>query len=226
MSTFILKLIAIITMVIDHTGSVLFPDVFVFRLIGRIAFPIFAFLTAEACRKTSNPERHLLRLGLFALISEIPFDMAIEGVPFYWAHQNVFFTLFLASATIYCCEKLKGKAYWMAPFLAGFILGEFVAGDYGGLGVALIFAIFYSKAKWQIALALIGINLLFVFSNILAYHEVTLWGTMQAWAVLALVPIFCYNGERGPKHQLFFYLFYPCHLILLYLIHQFIVPII
>ena len=125
LSTFTLKLIAIITMVIDHTGAIFFPDQMWLRAIGRIAFPIFVFLLVEGLFNTSNIKKYLTRLGIFALISEIPFDMAFYkarfGVDFLTdlkgatqdmqildlfirrliKHQNIFFTLFLGLLAIY-----------------------------------------------------------------------------------------------------------------------------
>lgn len=91
----VLKWIAVLTMVIDHVGAILFPDQIWMRVIGRVAFPIYAYCLAEGFRYTSDYRRYLGRLALFAILSEIPFDLAFYGVPFSFAHQNVFFTLTL-----------------------------------------------------------------------------------------------------------------------------------
>ena len=94
-NSFQLKWIAVITMIIDHTGAVLFPDDMVFRYIGRIAFPIFCFLLVEGFFHTRDVRKYMLRLGLFALISEIPYDLAFRDTVLEFEHQNVFFALLL-----------------------------------------------------------------------------------------------------------------------------------
>ena len=94
LSSFALKCIALITMIIDHVGAILYPEARVLRIIGRIAFPIYAFLVAEGFYHTKNVKKYMLRLLLFALVSEIPFDLALTGQILEFGHQNVFFTLF------------------------------------------------------------------------------------------------------------------------------------
>ena len=119
MTAFILKIIASISMLIDHTGAVFIEYTpMSFRWIGRIAFPIYAYLIAQGCKHTENIDKYLLRLGVFALISEVPFDIAFMhyqmddtlhfGINFL-RYTNVFFTLFLGVACIVIYEKLKVK---------------------------------------------------------------------------------------------------------------------
>ncbi len=100
-NSFQLKWIAVITMIIDHTGAVLFPDNMVFRYIGRIAFPIFCFLLVEGFFHTRDVRKYMLRLGLFALISEIPYDLAFRDTVLEFEHQNVFFALLLGVVMIW-----------------------------------------------------------------------------------------------------------------------------
>ena len=121
MSAFLLKLIALLAMIADHIGVVYQPlfDVTLLRCIGRIAFPVFLFFIAEGCRRTRNIELYLLRLGAFALISELPFDFALaqyKGVPYdiyspfsynLTEHQNVFFTFFLGASCVYLFQKFN-----------------------------------------------------------------------------------------------------------------------
>ena len=119
MTTFVLKIIASVCMLIDHIGAV-FPSPWVFRqvlrLIGRIAFPIYAYLIAQGCKHTKDIYKYLLRLGIFALISEIPFDIAFmhykrDGVLTpdinFLDDTNVFYTLFLGVASIIIYERVK-----------------------------------------------------------------------------------------------------------------------
>lgn len=122
LTAFHLKLIALATMIVDHIGVVLVPVPFL-RNIGRVAFPLYAFLIAEGCRHTRSRERYLLRLGLLALVSEIPFDLAFHSWAadilslakiFHWAVDflnltNVFYTLFLAVFCIHIYETLRRR---------------------------------------------------------------------------------------------------------------------
>jgi len=114
MTAFVLKIIASICMLIDHTGAI-FPTPEIFRLIGRIVFPIYAYMIAQGCKHTKNINKYLFRLGVFAIISEIPFDLAFYryfGNPFgvnYFSETNVFYTLFLGAACIAVYERLKTK---------------------------------------------------------------------------------------------------------------------
>ena len=151
MTAFALKIIASACMLIDHIGAVFpgqTPDYL--RFIGRIAFPIYAYMVAQGCKRTRDIRKYLLRLGLFAIISEVPFDLAFgplrgySGVNFL-GHTNVFFTLFLGAAGIALYEKLRASKYPYLAFAAS-ILAVFCAHlldtDYGAFGAAFIFIIY------------------------------------------------------------------------------------
>ena len=133
MTGFHLKLIALTTMFIDHIGAVFFPQVTLLRVIGRISFPLYAFLIAEGCRYTRNRGRYALGLGVFALISEIPYDLALHpeflenglwGQNFLF-QTNIFYTMFFAVASVHIFEVLRRRS-WKAQLAA---LGGF-AGVY------------------------------------------------------------------------------------------------
>lgn len=133
MTGFHLKLIALTTMFIDHIGAVFFPQVTLLRVIGRISFPLYAFLIAEGCRYTRNRGRYALGLGAFALISELPYDLALHpefleyglwGQNFLF-QTNIFYTMFFAVAGIHIFEVLRRRS-WKAQLAA---LGGF-AGVY------------------------------------------------------------------------------------------------
>jgi hypothetical protein len=219
MSRHTLKWIAIITMFIDHMGAILFPNVIVFRLIGRLAFPIFAFLITEGFLHTGNMNKYLLRLGLFALISEIPFDFAFNGQIIEFQHQNVFFTLFLGLVAIAIYDKLKDKHKLIAGFniLLFVFIAEFMRTDYSMFGILMIFVFYYFKEDFKdVVYYITYINLLMVLGTWAANnYRSNPWLFIQAMGPFALFFINRYNGEGGKGPKYLFYAFYPLHLLLL-----------
>ncbi|MGN0298437.1 MAG: TraX family protein [Lachnospiraceae bacterium] len=226
MTGFCLKLIAIITMLIDHAGFVVFANNMTMRTIGRVAFPIFCFLLAEGADKTSNWKKYALRLLFFAVISEPVADYAFYGNYFYLGYQNVFWTLLLGLLAIECYKKCwdklqvintKERVLCTIGFLVCFIAAEFFCTDYGAFGIAMIMVIYiiktrYPKDKHQNLVMSISIALLCI-----AY------GGVEAFAAFAAVPIFFYNGKRGWNHPVMkygFYAFYPIHLAVLALVRE------
>lgn len=207
LNTFILKIIAIISMLIDHIGAVFFPEVAVLRMIGRMAFPIFAYLLVEGFCYTHDVKKYMMRLGIFALISEVPFDLAFYGTSFTDVHQNVFFTLFIGLVTLYCYWKVSGTVSKSAVLIAGMLIAEFLCTDYSSMGIAII--IFFYLFREQVFVKLIIVALINIF----------LMGGIQLYAVFGLVPVALHNREQGPKIKWLFYGFYPAHLLVLGLIN-------
>lgn len=231
-----LKIIAIVSMLIDHFGAVilyhatsyasgaqsLFPYAnelyYGCRIIGRIAFPIFAFLIVEGSRHTKDSKKYLFRIFLFALISEVPFDLAIRSKVWDLGLQNVFLTLFFGLAAIICMDKLnvlKGISHEI-KVIGDFILSVSAMGlayylktDYGFQGV-LVILIFYFLYDEN------GMYIKKVTACLLAF--LTLFGGLESFCFPAFIFIFLYNGKKGKKMKYFFYLFYPLHLIMLYFI--------
>lgn len=198
-----LRILALILMLLDHAGRVLFPGQLWMVCLGRLAFPIFAFQTAEGYGHTRNFRRYCLRLAVFALISEIPFDMMAFGSLFYPGHQNVMFTLLLG---LLACRLYDRGTGWAALLTipAAALLGT----DYGAIGVmtVLVFHVFRREKLLQ---------LLFLFLlNGFGFGALSL----QTLAVLAWVPISLYHGERGRGGkwlQYGSYVFYPLHMLIL-----------
>ena len=195
MSGFWLKILAMISMLIDHTGMVLFPQMQGLRVLGRLAFPLYCFLLAEGAVHTSNSKRYLGRLLGFALLSEIPFDLACHNTALWMQSQNVFFTLFLGLAA---CELLKRFAperpFWSLVGVAGLAgLAEILQTDYGAFGVGLVI-VFYicrtSPARGTILFTILNTG----FS--LLNHM-----TLQLAAPVVVLPILLYNGQRGKSAQ-------------------------
>lgn len=210
----VLKWIAVLTMVIDHVGAILFPDQIWMRVIGRVAFPVYAYCLAEGFRYTSDYRRYLGRLALFAILSEIPFDLAFYGVPFSFAHQNVFFTLTLGLILLWVLERCREQLLLCAgAFAVLCFLAQALHMDYGAGGLLMVFAFYLAQqgtSPW------IGWGI-FVFINLFGYA-----GGVQWAAILALLPIGLYSGKAGKRKQRFFYWIYPLHLLLLWIIEKYI----
>ena len=209
-----LKILAVVTMLIDHIGAILFPSVLVFRIIGRLSFPLFCFLISEGLLYTANLKGYLERLFFFALISEVPYDLAFHGTVYYPQSQNVFFTLFLGLAAISFLHSYLGSRPASALVLAlvCVLFAEALHTDYGWFGVMLII-IFYCFKNYRTK----GVLIFAVFNT--GYGLLT--GTVKLYAALAGFPIFLYNGKKGRLNwKYFFYAFYPAHLLLLYFVHK------
>lgn len=215
-----LKLIAIVTMLIDHIGAAILTQLpnfardnttlywtyTAFRSIGRIAFPIFCFLLVEGFLHTRNVKKYAVRLFLFALISEVPFDLAFFKGVFVISHQNVFFTLFIGLLTLIAIKYFENnKILKIVSMFAGIFVAQILATDYAGFGVIFII-------------------LLYLFHNNIKLRNIvcSLAIVWEVTAPIAFIPITLYNGERGFKMKYFFYVFYPAHLLILYAIAQFI----
>ena len=102
-----LKIIAMVSMVFDHVGDMFFPDMMWLRMVGRLAMPIFAFCITEGYIHTRNRNKYLLRMGIFALVSEVPFDLAFEG-NINITHQNIMLTFFIAILSLKLFDLIRG----------------------------------------------------------------------------------------------------------------------
>lgn len=237
-----LKIIAVVCMLMDHTAAIVLGHLLVKngifdvgdvsfryikelinadsigwvylayqvmrRIIGRLAFPIYCFLLVEGFQRTASRAKYAGRLFLFALISEIPFDLAFSGEVFYSFYQNVFFTLLVGFFMIWAMEEIEKNcssyliklAGWAVVFLAAAFLSEKMYCDYGAHGIIAIALLYlFRKNKME---------------QIIAGCAAFLW---EITAPLAFIFVALYNGKRGIKLKYFFYIFYPAHLLLLYL---------
>ena len=198
-----LRLLALTLMLVDHVGRTMYPEQVWMVCLGRLAFPIFAFQTAEGYRHTRNFRRYCLRLAVFTLVSEVPFNLMAGGALLYPGHQNVMFTMLLG---LLCCRAWDSRnwgqlALWLLASMLGFP-------DYGMLGVAtvLVFHIFRED--------LLTLALLFACIHCFGYG----FPSIQSFAVLAWLPISRYTGEKGRGGrwlQYGSYLFYPAHMLIL-----------
>lgn len=193
-------------MILDHAAIRLFPEYPVLHVIGRIAFPIYAFLIVEGFFRTRDVGKYMRNLLVCALLSEIPFDLATAGTVLEAGHQNTLFTLFLGVLLLYLYEKqyrLMEKIFCVVTIM---LLADILRLDYGAWGILMIFC-FYLFRDDRIG-KIVSVTLINVF----------LFGSLQSYAVLALFPICMYNGKKGRSMKYFFYAAYPLHLLLLYLI--------
>lgn len=217
----VLKLVAVITMLIDHLAAYLcdtFPEFFryrfaavsgldinvywIMRTVGRTAFPLFGFLIVEGYLHTRNRLRYAITLLIGALVSELPFDLLQQGR--WYQHQNVFFTLLFGMLGIWCLERFRDRKWLQAVAVIGLFALSFLFGaDYGVRGYSVI-VLFYLLRMEYLALGIVGSLLLGI-------------RTIAAYVLIAF-----YNGKRGFVKGTFakyaFYAFYPVHLMILYLI--------
>ncbi len=264
----VLKWIAIITMLIDHIGAAVVEKAYLhmhrpgspmkqffgmgiqemwnfnlaLRLIGRVAFPIFCFLLVEGFVHTKDVKKYALRLGVFALLSELPFDLAFMGSKsFEWSHQNVFVTLLLG--LVGCWALAQAGIPSLAVVKGGSAFGNSAAGSIQhsqpasanvpppplpfaagllGAGAALAAGHFSNSDYGFFGVALI---LMLYLLRSQKKTQILAGALMVAWeftAPLAFIPLWFYNGKRGGSgsafEKWFFYLFYPLHLLLLFFI--------
>lgn len=230
MSVFALKTIALAAMLIDHMGAAI-PEFFgfpltglnIFRVIGRVAFPIFVYLIAEGFRHTNSPARYLARLGIFALLSEIPFDLAFNARIDFLDDTSVFYTLFFGGAAIAIYQKFRESNPVAAffPVLIFMPLAEILTADYGSYGVLFIFLMYIinplkPRLLFMAALCVWQHNFIFEyiwygqFERITTLHWLLFPATLIPVALVAF-----YNGKRGTNAKWFFYAAYPVHLLML-----------
>ena len=202
MNAYQLKWLALITMVVDHLGLALWPDVLWLRCVGRLAMPIYVFLVVEGFRHTHSRERYLLRLCLWALISEPVFDRFVYGQWVVWQGQNILFGLALTLASLWCLET--GTRGWIGVVLCA-VAAEGMRADYGWVTVVLGLA-FYLRQNTMPRLPYI-LGCLLVTG--------LLCGGIQLWAALAAVPLALYTGRRGKRAGRFWYAIYPLHMLIL-----------
>jgi hypothetical protein len=214
----LLKIIAIATMVIDHVGHILYPDLLFLQMIGRLAFPLFAYLIVLGVESTKKPVKYMMTLLVFAIVSQVPYFLAFDIQPF--ERLNILFSLLLSAITIYYYDKRSPLAF--VPLLLSIIFPT--EGSYyvvvTAVGMKLL------KDNWKLgALVLVALNLQFPFITTDIYSQI------QILALLAVPLIFLHIKNKLTKEiiipenslaylvrKYFFYVFYPLHLALLFLV--------
>ncbi len=236
-SSFALHIIAMALMLCDHLWATIIPGQMWLTMVGRLAFPIFAFMIVEGYHYTSNYKKYVKRILLWAVITEIPFNLMAGSSVFYPFHQNVLWTFAIGLWTMRILDNIRAKrkpvvavALTALVVFAMFWLGQLTMVDYHGYGVLmiLVFYLFHGN-KWyhyvgQLA-GMVYINY-FMMKGLVFPVEVfgyTFEMKQQALAVLALPLIWCYRGRQGyhsKATQMAFYAFYPVHLLILGLLSR------
>lgn len=234
-TSFVLHILAMIFMLCDHMWATVIPGNEWLTCVGRIAFPIFAFLTVEGYFHTKNMKKYVLRLLIFAVVSELPFNLMTGGGLIYPFHQNVLWTFLIGIGLIRLIEwarsQLRKVWRWLLVAL-GVLFGCAVAlvgmTDYMHFGVltVLVFYLFRGRRWWcylgqLIGLAVINLELMggLVYPFELFGREWLL--PQQAFALLALIPIWLYRGRQGLYNKTIkyiYYAFYPAHILILALL--------
>lgn len=212
MSSFSLKLFAIIFMLIDHIGATFFQSKMIFRIIGRLAFPIFAFQIGIGYSHTKNKKKHILSLLLFAIISQIPFTLMCN-IYTQSTTLNVLFTFLFAILIIYCDENIKEWVIKVPLITILLLVATFIKTDYGICGI-LLTVLFYYFANYKILVFPILIFTMCLFC--LANNS----SLIQLYAILSGIFILLFNGKKGLNTKWLFYIFYPLHMLLIFVVYK------
>jgi hypothetical protein len=205
-----LKLLAMLTMTLDHIGVQMFPGVLWLRIVGRLAFPIYAYMIAEGCAHTRNRRKYLLQMAGLALLCQLVYFFAMGSL-----FQCILVTFTLSILLIYSCDTgsrpltalaLLGVAF-VTVALPRLLPGTDFAIDYGFFGVLVPVAAYLGKTHRE--------KLLFTAGALVALA----WsvGDIQWYSLVALLPLALYGGQRGKRRMKWlFYLYYPLHLAAIY----------
>ena len=230
-TSFSLHIMAMAFMLCDHLWGTSVVSSDVFTCIGRLAFPIYAFLIVEGYFHTRSLKKYVKRLLLFAVISEIPFNLVMSGTPFYPLHQNVLWSFLISIGLIHWNEQVKEKQVWkrvlvgIATVSIAYIGGILTFVDYyhAGIFMVLVFWLFRGGKWWHylgqlICMWYINCEMLGGFGYVFELFGTEHFVPRQALALLALIPIWLYRGRQGyhsRKLQWVYYGFYPAHLLIL-----------
>ena len=218
-----LKVIACVTMLLDHIGAVFVPGIpgFILRGIGRIAFPIYCFLLAEGVHYTHSPRKYAFRLLIGLLLSEIPFDLLFFG-RLSWAYSSVMVTLLLGFFYGMAVKRIQSPGVRVLIVVPFMVAADMLGSDYGGWGVALIAMFILTRdIPRKHVVQTVGLAVICCLIGGAAIRIGSFLMPVELLGVVALIPIFCYSGEKATSSrwiQRGFYLFYPVHLTVLLLI--------
>lgn len=225
MSSFALHIIAMIFMLCDHMWATIL-DYEWLTCIGRIAFPIFAFLITEGYIHTSNINKYIKRMVIFAIITEIPFNLMVSASPIYPFHQNVLWTFVISLLTLKYLnfDNTKNIFKSILIILLAIIIATITMCDYFGAGVMMVVGFYiFRKSKLLQLLMMIYVNMILIqgYSYPIDIAGYTYYFPQQGFALLSLIFIWLYNGKQGYHakwFKIFCYAFFPLHMLILYLL--------
>ena len=219
MTSLIIKIIACITMLLDHIKYALpFNRGILTEYFGRISFPLFAFLITEGYIHTKDLKKYCLRLFIFGIISQIPF-MLFRSLVGEWKMLNIMFTMLLGLIAIFVYDKCEKKYISIPIVILVAMIGEIINVDYGFYGVLTVFIMYGLRNKKILLPIAYGI-----FVTLYYYSALREWIIKIPYILypictwLSSLIIISYNGKQGKKIKYFFYWFYPLHMIVIYLI--------
>lgn len=214
-----LKIFALITMTLDHIGVYLFPEMTWLRIIGRLSYPLFAYKIAEGCTYTKNRKKYLAMLAGVALLCQVVYFFAMKSL-----YQCIMVTFSLSVSLVYVLDYAKKRKGTMGFLIAAVacmavygvteILPELLSEtdfyvDYGFWGVMVPVFVYFAKGRKQKLLAFLAGLVLLAMSS----------GVLQWYSLISVLIVACYDGTRGKKNlKYLFYIYYPAHLVILYLI--------
>lgn len=219
-TSFILKIIAIITMTIDHLGYTIFGGFSFFNYIGRLSFPIFAFQISEGYLHTKSKKNYLYRLTFLAIVSQIPFSLFCSTFTTGFI-LNIFFTLLIGLIAIIGYEQTTNKSIGLLLVVCLASTANFIHTDYGAFGVLAIFLFhIFKNNKLYMNLSYIILCILKYLPNLLQYGFAFQYVLLIICTALPLIFINLYNGKKGISTKYILYGYYPIHLMILYVIKQ------
>lgn len=228
-----LHILAMVLMLCDHLWGTIVPGNDWLTCIGRLSYPIFAFMIVEGYFHTKNLKKYVLRMLIFALISEIPFNLAVGGAFFNPVHQNVLWTFLIAIGVMWLNDRVKQKGcrLWLRILTAvgtvgvGALVGLLTMVDYYHVGVLTVLVFYFFRGrKWWCYLCQLACMIYLNFAMLGGFGYVfevfgrEVFFVRQGLAVLALIPIWLYRGKQGYYNKVMKYIyygFYPAHLLLL-----------
>lgn len=248
-----LKLVAIICMALDHFAMVFFyrrveimplcpRNIFYFyyicRILGRLALPIFIFLMSEGYRYTKDKKKYLIRLFIFAIISEIPYNLADAKRFFFPLEQNILFTLGLSFLNLWLVDTVNKKISYNIKFtytvknifiilstiiitFLSCVISEKLYFSYGSSCVISLLICFYLKKYRALSVFLMTILLMIWVYLYMTRRTIIFgfWHYAEVYSILSLIPIMLYDETLpNKKYKYIFYIFYPAHLLIFYLL--------
>ena len=228
LSTTALRILAMLAMLLDHAWATVVPGNFWMTCVGRLAFPIFAFQISEGFLHTSDRKKYVKRLILTAVAAEIPFNLVMSGSALFPFHQNTIFTLLLGLWAICALDRARQTRGWgkgLSLVFCACLIATLGMTDYGWKGVLTV-VVFYLFRGFRGAglcrlAAMLVLHSFLMEGQMLPVFRSGMEIPLQTLAVLALIPIQLYSGQRGRGGKAFqyaAYAFYPVHLLLLYLL--------